>query len=64
MPVPAGDPRQTDVEFALEPAASGTRLVTDGGFAQLPDKWLEGSQGNVEGRRSELDELMEYLDAV
>jgi uncharacterized protein YndB with AHSA1/START domain len=63
---PAGDPRQTYVEFVLEPTASGTRLtVTESGFAQLPDEWLEGSyQGNVEGWRSELDELMAYLDAA
>lgn len=63
---PAGDPRQTYVEFVLEPTESGTRLtVTESGFAQLPDEWLEGSyQGNVEGWRSELDELMAYLDAA
>ena len=34
-------------------------------FAQLPDAWLEPSyQGNVEGWRSELDELVAYLDAA
>jgi uncharacterized protein YndB with AHSA1/START domain len=63
---PEGDPRRTYVEFALEPTASGTRLtVTESGFAQLPDEWLESSyQGNVEGWRSELDELAAYLDAA
>jgi uncharacterized protein YndB with AHSA1/START domain len=63
---PTGDPRQTYVEFALEPTTSGTRLtVTESGFAQLPDEWLESSyQGNVEGWRAELDELMTYLDAA
>jgi uncharacterized protein YndB with AHSA1/START domain len=63
---PEGDPRQTYVEFALEPTASGTRLtVSESGFAQLPDAWLEPSyQGNVEGWRSELDELVAYLDAA
>jgi uncharacterized protein YndB with AHSA1/START domain len=63
---PDGDPRRTYVEFALEPIASGTRLtVTESGFAQLPDEWLESSyQGNVEGWRSELDELVAYLDAA
>ena len=63
---PEGDPRQTYVEFVLEPIASGTRLtVTESGFAQLPDEWLEPSyQGNVEGWRSELDELVGYLDAA
>ena len=63
---PEDDPRQTYVEFALEPTASGTRLtVTESGFAQLPDEWLEPSyQGNIEGWRSELDELVAYLDAA
>ena len=63
---PEGDPRQTYVEFALEPTAVGTRLtVTESGFAQLPDEWLEASyQGNTEGWRSELDELVAYLDAA
>lgn len=63
---PEGDPRQTYVEFALEPAAEGTRLtVTESGFAQLPDEWLEPSyRGNVEGWRCELGELVSYLDAA
>ena len=63
---PEGDPRQTYVEFALEPTASGTRLtVTESGFAQLPDEWLEPSyQGNIEGWRTELDKLVAYLDAA
>ncbi len=63
---PQDDPRRTYVEFALEPTASGTRLtVTESGFAQLPDEWLESTyQGNVQGWRSELDELAAYLDAA
>jgi uncharacterized protein YndB with AHSA1/START domain len=63
---PEGDPRQTYVEFALEPTGSGTRLtVTESGFAQLPDEWLESTyQGNVAGWRAELDELAAYLDAA
>jgi uncharacterized protein YndB with AHSA1/START domain len=63
---PEGDPRQTYVEFALEPTGSGTRLtVTESGFAQLPDEWLKPSyQGNVEGWRAELDELVAHLDAA
>jgi uncharacterized protein YndB with AHSA1/START domain len=63
---PDGDPRQTYVEFALEPTTSGTRLtVTESGFAQLPDEWLEASyQGNVSGWRAELDELVAYLNAA
>ena len=63
---PEGDPRLTYVEFALVPTASGTRLtVTESGFAQLPDEWLEQSyQGNIQGWRSELDKLVAYLDAA
>ncbi len=63
---PIGDPRRTYVEFALEPTATGTRLtVTESGFAQLPDEWLEASyNGNTEGWRSELGELVAYLDAA
>jgi uncharacterized protein YndB with AHSA1/START domain len=63
---PEGDPRRTYVEFALEPTAAGTRLtVTESGFAQLPDAWLEASyQGNTEGWRAELGELVAYLDAA
>jgi uncharacterized protein YndB with AHSA1/START domain len=63
---PAGDPRRTYVEFALEPTAAGTRLtVTESGFAQLPDEWLETAYaGNVEGWRTELDKLPAYLDAA
>jgi uncharacterized protein YndB with AHSA1/START domain len=63
---PEGDPRRTYVEFALEPTASGTRLtVTESGFAQLPDEWLEQTyQGNTEGWRAELGELVAYLDAA
>ena len=37
----------------------------ESGFAQIPDEWLEPSyQCNVEGWRSELDELGAYLDAA
>jgi uncharacterized protein YndB with AHSA1/START domain len=63
---PTGDPRRTYVEFALEPTATGTRLtVTESGFAQLPDEWLATTyEGNIEGWRTELDELVAYLDAA
>jgi hypothetical protein len=62
---PEGDLRQTYVEFALEPTASGTLTVTESGFAQIPNEWLEPSyQGNIEGWSSELDELVAYLDAA
>ncbi len=60
---PEGDPRR--VEFLLEPTATGTRLaVTESGFAQVPDEWLKSSyEGNIEGWRSELGDLVAYLDA-
>ena len=63
---PEGDPRRTYVEFALEPTSAGTRLtVTESGFAQLPDEWLEQAyQGNTEGWRAELGDLVAYLDAA
>ena len=63
---PEGDPRRTYVEFALVPTAAGTRLtVTESGFAQIPDEWLEQSyEGNVTGWGAELDELVAYLDAA
>jgi uncharacterized protein YndB with AHSA1/START domain len=63
---PEGDPRQTYVEFVLEPTAFGTRLtVTECGFAQLPEEWLEPSyQGNVVGWGTELDQLVAYLNAA
>ena len=63
--LPADDPRRTYVEFTLEPVAEGTRLtVVESGFAQLPDDSYPGAYGgNVEGWRTELGELVEYLDA-
>lgn len=62
---PEGDPRRTYVEFRLEPVATGTVLtVTESGFAQVPDEWLEASyQGNTQGWTSELGELVDYLAA-
>jgi uncharacterized protein YndB with AHSA1/START domain len=63
---PHDDPRRTYVEFTLEPTTTGTRLtVVESGFAQLPDEWLEATyQGNNEGWRAELAELVSYLDAA
>jgi uncharacterized protein YndB with AHSA1/START domain len=62
---PEDDPRRTYVEFTLEPTDEGTRLtVTESGFAQLPDAWLDSYQGNTEGWREELNELVGYLDAA
>jgi hypothetical protein len=54
------------VEFVLEPTSSGTRLVvSESGFAQLPDEWLEQTyQGNTQGWAAELGELTAYLDAA
>jgi uncharacterized protein YndB with AHSA1/START domain len=63
---PEDDPRRTYVEFVLQPTEGGTRLVvTESGFAQLPDAWLEQSYaGNTEGWKAELGELVAYLDAA
>jgi len=63
--LPGDDPRRTYVEFTLEPAGDGTRLiVVESGFAQVPDDVHPGAYGgNVQGWQSELDELIEYLDA-
>lgn len=61
---PEDDPRRTYVEFRLVPAGAGVTLtVTESGFAQLPDEWLASYEGNTEGWRSELGELVAYLDA-
>ena len=64
--VPEGDPRQTYVEFRLEPSGAGTVLtMTESGFAQLPDDLLDKSySGNTDGWKSELGELVAYLDAA
>jgi uncharacterized protein YndB with AHSA1/START domain len=64
--LPDDDPRRTYVEFTLAPTGIGTRLtVIESGFAQLPeDAHREAFEGNTEGWASELDELVEYLDAT
>jgi uncharacterized protein YndB with AHSA1/START domain len=64
--LPADDPRRTYVEFTLEPVAAGTRLtVVESGFAQLPDDaYAKAYPANTDGWRSELGELVEYLDAA
>ncbi|MEU4598997.1 SRPBCC domain-containing protein [Nocardia sp. NPDC023988] len=64
--LPDDDPRRTYVEFRLEPTGAGTRLtVVESGFAQLPeDAHKEAFEGNVGGWKSELGELVEYLDAA
>jgi len=65
MGAPEGDPRQTYVEFCLEPIAGGTVLtVTETGFAQLPDELVTSYDGNTQGWASELGELVAYLDAA
>ena len=62
--LPEDDPRRTYVEFTLEPDGEGTRLtVVESGFAQLPeDAHRKAFDGNTEGWRSELAELVAYLD--
>ncbi|MFF2085236.1 SRPBCC domain-containing protein [Nocardia sp. NPDC058176] len=64
--LPEDDPRRTYVEFTLEPVDSGTRLtVVETGFAQLAgDEFQAAFGGNTEGWKSELGELVEYLDAA
>ncbi|MGM7645366.1 SRPBCC domain-containing protein [Nocardia sp. JW2] len=64
--LPDDDPRRTYVEFRLEPAGAGTRLtVVESGFAQLPEAaHKEAFEGNIGGWKSELGELVEYLDAA
>jgi uncharacterized protein YndB with AHSA1/START domain len=63
--LPEGDPRQTFVDFLLEPSGAGTRLtVVETGFAQVPeDAFDKAYNGNVEGWEKELGELVAYLDA-
>ncbi len=64
--LPAEDPRRTYVEFTLEPVDTGTRLtVVETGFAQLPeDEYRKAFEANTQGWTSEIDELVEYLDAA
>ncbi|MEU4604159.1 SRPBCC domain-containing protein [Kribbella sp. NPDC023972] len=64
--LPAEDPRRTYVEFTLEPIDAGTRLtVVETGFAQLPeDEYRKSFEANTQGWTSEIDELVEYLDAA
>lgn len=60
------DPRRTYVEFTLEPVGAGTRLtVVETGFAQLADDAHKTAyDAHTEGWHSELDELVEHLDAA
>ena len=64
--LPEDDPRRTYFEFTLEPKGGGTRLtVVETGFAQLSDDAHKiAFEGNTRGWRSELDELIQYLDAA
>ncbi|BEP12192.1 SRPBCC family protein [Acidothermaceae bacterium B102] len=61
--LPEGDPRRTYVEFTLRPTDSGTEVtVVESGFAQLePDAYDKAFNGNTQGWKSELDELVAYL---
>ena len=64
--LPDDDLRRTYVEFTLEPVGAGTRLtVVETGFAQLPDdEYDKAFDGNTSGWKSELAELVEYLNAA
>ncbi|MFI9511207.1 SRPBCC domain-containing protein [Nocardia sp. NPDC052566] len=64
--LPAEDPRRTYVEFTLEPVGAGTRLtVVESGFGQLSgDEHSTAFNGNTEGWKMELGELVEYLGAA
>jgi uncharacterized protein YndB with AHSA1/START domain len=64
--LPEDDPRRTYVEFTLEPAGVGTRLtVVETGFAQLSeDAYRKAYDGHTQGWKSELGELVDYLDAA
>lgn len=61
--LPDGDARRTYVEFTLAPDATGTTVtVVETGFAQLaPDEHDNAFNANVNGWKSELDELVAYL---
>jgi len=61
--LPEGDVRRTYVEFTLARDADGTSLtVVESGFAQLaPAEHDTAFNGNTDGWRSELDELVAYL---
>jgi uncharacterized protein YndB with AHSA1/START domain len=64
--LPDEDPRRTYVEFTLEPAGAGTRLrVVESGFAQLSEEaYRKAYDGNSDGWKKELGELVDYLDAA
>lgn len=64
--LPEDDPRRTYVEFTLEAAGAGTRLtVVETGFAQLPeDAHRTAYDSHTQGWKSELGELVDYLDAT
>jgi len=61
--LPEGDARRTYVEFTLVPEGTGTSLtVVESGFAQLAtEEYDKAFNGNTDGWRSELDELVAYL---
>lgn len=64
--LPDGDPRQTYVEFTLEPIGTGTRLtMVESGFAQLSGEGHDKAyQSNTDGWTHELGELVDYLNAA
>src|SRR4051812_46068638 len=63
--LPADDPRRNYVEFTLRPEGTGTTLtVVETGFAQLSDEGAHRAayDGNTQGWKHELGELVAYLD--
>lgn len=60
------DPRRTFVEFTLSSIATGTRLrVVESGFGQLPDEIHDATyDSHVQGWKSEIDELIAYVQAA
>jgi uncharacterized protein YndB with AHSA1/START domain len=62
--LPDDDVRRTYVEFTLTPQGDGTTVsVVESGFAQLdPDAHSKAYEGNTGGWKSELDELVAYLN--
>ena len=61
--LPDSDSRRTYVEFTLAADGDGTTVtVVESGFAQLaPEEHEKAFNGNTDGWKNELDELVAYL---